>query len=147
MRSLIEIHPPKSKENPLHRLNYVGHCKNGIIRDAVIVLVKGEDIFKDGNIVGSFRQMMTISNVPEITAGTGNIFDAIRNVKIPCWVWVDEYIDEISFESALKHQDFIGMICTARTHQMSFLLTQHSKNTNPKIEANVDVIIDLNDVL
>lgn len=146
MRPIVEIHPPKSKENPLSRLNYVNHCKNGSIKNAVVVLVKGEDIFKDGNIVDAFRQMMSISNVPEIKAETGNIFDAIRNVKIPCWVWVDEYIDEISFESTLKNHDFIGIICTARTQQMSFLLTQHSKNTNPKFEANADVIIDLNDV-
>ena len=146
MRQIIEIHPPKSKENPLSRLNYLNHCKNGAIRDAVIVLVKGEDIFKDGNIVDAFRQMMTISNVPEIKAETGNIFDAIRNVKIPCWVWVDEYIDEIGFDHLLKRQDFVGMVCTARSHQMSFLLTQHSKKTHPKIEANADIIIDLSDV-
>lgn len=144
MRQFIEIHPPKSKENPLHRLNYVGHCKNGIIRDAVVVLVKGEDIFKDGNIVDSFRQMMAISNVPEIKAET-NIFNAIRNVKIPCWVWIDEYIDEISFGTSIP-QDILGLICTPRTHQMSFLLTQHSGKTHPKIEGNADIIIELSDV-
>lgn len=141
MRQFIEIYPPKSKENPLHRLNYVDRCENGIIRDSVIVLVKGEDIFKDDNMIDNFRQMMAISNIPELIAET-NIFNAIRDAKSPCWVWVDEYIDEISFGSLLPH-DFVGNICSSRTHQMSFLLTQHSSNTNPKIEANADVIIDL----
>lgn len=144
MRQLIEIHPPKSKENPLSRLNYLNHCKNGAIKNAVVVLVKGEDIFKDRNIVDDFRQMMTISNVPEIKAETGNIIDAIKNVKIPCWVWIDEYIDEISFGKC--HQDLVGWLCTTRTRQMSLLLTQHSEKTNPKIEANADIIIDLSDV-
>lgn len=145
MRQLIEIHPPKSKENSLSRLNYLNHCKNGIIRDAVIVLVKGEDIFKDGNIVDDFRRMMTLSNVPEIKSDKG-VLKAIREVKIPCWAWIDEYIDEIDFGSFQGHQDLIGLICTPRTRQMSFLLTQHGKKTHPKIESNVDLIIDLSDV-
>lgn len=141
MRQLIEIHPPTNKENPLHRLNYIDLCKNGIIRDAVVVLVKGEDIFKDGNIVDSFRQMMTISNVPEIKSEKG-ILNAIRNVNIPCWVWIDDCIDEISFETSIP-QDILGLICTPRTRQMSFLLTQNSEKTHPKIEWNADLIIDL----